>query len=184
MLFKLLNTIFHKEELNVITSSNNIKYQKSNKFFNKDDKKPTSNQFFENKELKQIYGLYAIDGDTFVGMMDSNKVNFRLAGIDAPENGEYKSKEATDLLNQYVRKKIIFIKSRGEDKFGRNIVDVFADKEKNTFVNNIIIKNGLAEVKDYTNIDGEKTHSVIEMGIKKMQETRANINNKGIWKKT
>lgn len=192
MLFQLLNTVFHKEEIllkkdvSLVTPTIKEKRSESKKTIQEKNYRPIEDKskVFQDKELKQIYGLYAVDGDTFIGMMNGNKVTFRLAGIDAPEKGEFKYKEAHDFLNEHVRKKVIFVKSRGKDIYNREIVDVFEDKEKNIFVNSLMLKNGYATAENYTNSNGERTHSIAELGIKKIQEKRAETNNKGIWKKT
>lgn len=140
-----------------------------------------SNTNKQDKKSQSCFGLYPIDGDTFVGMYDSQKTNFRLAGIDAPEKNEAWSKESKNFLRQYIDKKVIFLDFKGKDKYDRHIVEVFVDKEKTQSVNKMLIAQGLATSESYKNSDGEKTHGVIDYAVNEANEWKAKLGGKGMW---
>jgi len=181
MLFRLLNIILNKNQksinkANTVSKENIVDKTNESKETNTKIIKKLANDdsaSFLKAGLKQIYGLYAVDGDTFVGMLDGKKTTFRLAGLDSPEKNNVGFGEAKLFLNSHVGKRVLFIKSRGTDIYDRHIVDVYRDKMKEVFINELIIKNGLATVENYKNSDGEQTHTFAEMKIKKFQEMKA-----------
>lgn len=94
------------------------------------------------------------DGDTFK-LSSGEKV--RLLGIDAPENGKYYYKQATNKLRELVYGKNITLEadSADKDQYGRLLRYVFVDDE---FVNLEMVKQGYAQafvvsdMKKYNNI--------------------------------
>jgi endonuclease YncB( thermonuclease family) len=48
-------------------------------------------------------GEYVVDGDTFVLAMPGYQVNIRICGIDAPESGQPRSREAWAKLSKIVQ---------------------------------------------------------------------------------
>lgn len=197
-LFSIINTLLDDSDLikpdsekktSVIppkkTYSNTNTEKKYEKKYEKYEKKiyPEKNSD-QNKPPRQstnCFGLYPVDGDTFVGMYDKQKTTFRLAGIDAPEKDENFAKESTEFLRQYIDKKVLFLEFKGKDKYDRHIVEVFTDKEKTKNVNKMLIENGLATSESYKNSDGDKTHGPIENISNEANEWKAKLTGKGMW---
>ena len=61
------------------------------------------------------------DGDTFY----TGAETIRLRGIDTPEHGRPRSREATNRLIALVREGPVTIVHRAEDVYGRTVADVF-----------------------------------------------------------
>jgi micrococcal nuclease len=93
-----------------------------------------------------------IDGDTVV-LASGEKV--RLKGINTPENGMFKSKEAEGFLESYVNKSVELI-SFGEDKYGRVLGYLFYNGKN---LNEEILSSGLAHLYYY---DKDKYFSDLE----------------------
>lgn len=129
------------------------------------------------------YVMFAKDGDTFVGMHENIKKTFRLAGIDTPEKGTPYSEEAKNYLNDNIKKKIVYISILGKDKYERDIVEVFLDKEKTINLNKKMISLGLATSERYTDEQGNRTHNIIEYSENESLEKLAILKNQGIWNK-
>ncbi len=125
--------------------------------------------------------LFAKDGDTFLGMYNREQYNFRLAGINAPEKGKAWSKEATEFLNKTIKGKSVYLEFLGEDKYGREIVEVYLDKEKNIHVNKMLLEAGLATSERYKNNQGKNTHNVVDYAKNELTETVAKIKDVGMW---
>lgn len=91
-----------------------------------------------------------VDGDTIKVANNGNQLTIRLVGIDAPETAHKKrepgqpfSQSATKFLAGLILKKIVEIKSYGQDRYGRTLGVVYANGMN---VNLEMIKAGLAEV--------------------------------------
>ena len=125
--------------------------------------------------------LFAKDGDTFLGMYNKEKQTFRLAGIDAPEKGKAWAKEATDFLNETIKGKSVYLEFLGKDKYEREIVEVYLDKEKNFHVNQMLLQAGLATSERYKNNKGEHTHNIVSHVKNELTEAVAKIKDVGMW---
>lgn len=71
--------------------------------------------------------LIVIDGDTFWSKRYNNKI--RIYGIDCPEEGEPGYQEAKDFLYNLLENRLLRIKKKGIDKYGRILAEVFAGGE-------------------------------------------------------
>jgi nuclease-like protein len=80
-----------------------------------------------------------IDGDTVV----INGTSMRLLGINSPEKGEKYSEEAKEFLEQIVLNKTIVMKSRGKDRYYRELVYLF-DLDERKKINLDIVEKGYA----------------------------------------
>ena len=90
------------------------------------------------------------DGDTINVVGNGKKEIIRLVGIDAPETSKKKrqpgqpfSQKSTKYLASLVLKKMVEIKSYGQDRYGRTLGVVYLNDIN---VNLEMIKAGLAEV--------------------------------------
>ena len=79
-----------------------------------------------------------IDGDSF--KLD-NKQTVRLASIDAPEDGDCYSQEATDALSKLILGKRVLLLEPYTDRFGRVIALVVCDGQ---IINEVMVRNGFA----------------------------------------
>jgi len=122
------------------------------------------------------YVLFPKDGDTFVGMHNNEKKTFRLAGINTPEKGQAGSKEATDFLRENIGKKVVYLTFLGKDKYEREIVEVFLDKERKLNLNEKLIEIGLAKSERYRDANGNYTHSTMEYVKHELKEKFALLN--------
>ncbi|RJQ37706.1 hypothetical protein C4559_03150 [Candidatus Microgenomates bacterium] len=89
---------------------------------------------------KEILVVKILDGDT-IETKEGEKI--RYIGINAPETGQPKSKEATDFNNKMVLGKSISLEFdvQTKDRYGRSLAYVFINK---TLINEDLVKNGLA----------------------------------------
>lgn len=92
------------------------------------------------------------DGDTCniivdLGFKVSMEIKCRLYGIDTPEIRTDNEKErelalkARDYLRQLVLNKDVFICSKGKDKYGRYLIDIYLDE---LYVNGMLVSKGFA----------------------------------------
>jgi len=117
-------------------------------------------------------------GDTLTVLTSEQKqVKVRLNGIDAPEKEQPFGAKASDLLSNMVGGKSVRVVICGEDRYGREIGDVFlrpehsaaSDPEVN--VNSALVANGFAwhyvqyapDNKDLA--EGEKTARRLKLGL-------------------
>ncbi len=121
---------------------------------------------------------HIIDGDTlYLIMLDKEaqpiKLDCRLSGIDTPEmsknydiairarnrllqlvtncNIDINDTHDKNTMNKLIdneNTKIIFIECLGNDKYGRQLVKLFTDNEKQNCINDIMIKEGFAHTYD------------------------------------
>lgn len=78
------------------------------------------------------------DGDT-LKLSDGRTV--RLSGIDAPEIKQPYGIESRNLLYKLTQKRKVIIKSRGKDRYGRTVGEIFVG---NKSVNKIMVGRGAA----------------------------------------
>lgn len=76
------------------------------------------------------------DGDTL--KLDDGRT-IRLSGIDAPEITQPYGIESRDLLRKLTRKKTIRIETHGNDRYGRNIGEIFVGKKS---INRAMVRRG------------------------------------------
>ncbi len=187
-IFSTFKKLFEEQEKEIVSKLISNQTENKPKFEKKPFNKSYPNKFenknkpnFEEKPKNSCYVLFAKDGDTFVGMHNNEKKIFRLAGIDAPEKGKAWAKEATNFLNDQIKKKLVYLEFLGEDPYEREIVEVYLDKEKTQHVNKMLINKGFATSERYTNSNHEKTHGFIDYVENEIAEKIADINNEGIW---
>lgn len=142
--------------------------------FKENDSKPK-------KKANNCYGVFVRDGDTFEAMYNQERVCFRLAGIDSPEKNQPFSDAAKEFLKSKVLRKVIYIESKGQDLYKREIVEAYEDKEMKISINKQLLQEGLATSERYKNNEGELTHNIIEHAGNKIAEFGANISDKGMW---
>ncbi len=78
------------------------------------------------------------DGDT-LKLSDGRTV--RLQGIDAPEIAQPYGIESRNLLSKLTRKKKVRIATRGKDRYGRTVGEIFVG---NKSINNSMVSRGAA----------------------------------------
>lgn len=119
--------------------------------------------------------LEVVDGDTVEVTVDGAEESVRLIGIDAPENGECMSREATAALEELVRPGVrLFQDVSDRDQYGRLLRYVEAG---DVFVNEELVRRGLALARDYPPDTARKAL------LSKAQDD-ANAANRGIWNPT
>ena len=149
-----------------------------------------SNNFkpYEKSDYKKIdrtntyYVLYVIDGDTFVALHQGEKINVRLAGINAPEKITTKGKASKLFLDELIKKKNVWFDVKGYDKYGRQICNIFLDEKKSECVNSILISEGYATSERYRNNENKLTHSGFSHLSNEFQEAKAKFTGKGNWR--
>jgi len=91
-----------------------------------------------------------IDGDTIMVKINNEEKSIRLIGINTPETNECFGKEATERMKELVENKKVKLEADGtqddKDKYDRLLRYIYL--EDGTFVNEQLIKDGLA--KEYT----------------------------------
>lgn len=92
---------------------------------------------------KSVKVVEVTDGDSFTCILDKKEVAIRLYGIDAPENGQTFSVKSKDYLKQILDRKNVQIKIVENDRYGKSVALVYADKVN---VNETLVKNGAAWV--------------------------------------
>ncbi len=167
-MFSIEETVVQAETKKIQPSTRKLIDKKST--FN-----PKKNTNYENKEKNNCYVLFAKDGDTFDGMLNGEKVTFRLAGVDSPEKDEPLHKEAGNFLNSLIKKKVVYLEFLGKDPYGRTIVEVFLDKEKNQHVNKMMLNEGFATSERYKNNENEYTHSTVEYISNELSELKGKM---------
>lgn len=78
------------------------------------------------------------DGDTL--KLDDGRT-IRLSGIDAPEVNQPYGVESRDLLRKLTWKKSIRIETRGKDRYGRIVGEIFVGKKS---INRSMVRRGAA----------------------------------------
>lgn len=83
-----------------------------------------------------------IDGDTLDVLYNNQPERIRLNGIDAPEKGQNYGRKAKQLLEELTKGQDVTVETKGLDKYGRTIGDVFLSDGRH--VNKEMVKAGLA----------------------------------------
>ncbi len=83
-----------------------------------------------------------IDGDTIEVLKEGKAIRIRLNGIDCPEKSQAFGTKARQFTSEQVFGKVIVIKEKELDRYGRTIADVYL--EDGTWLNKMLIENGLA----------------------------------------
>lgn len=120
------------------------------------------------------------DGDTCrVRSPDNITLKIRLIGIDAPEVSNKKNKEnqtygkeSKEYINNLIKGKLVTLKNYATDQYGRNLSEIFLDKEN---VNLKMIETGMAEV--YKG----KSDKNLDIEVYQEAEKKAKKNKIGIW---
>ncbi len=113
---------------------------------------------------------YVVDGDTVVL---EGGVKIRLLGIDTPERGEPYYDVATDRLKELVAGKDVILKRdvSETDRYGRGLRHIYVG---DTWVNEIMISEGLARMVTYPPDVAHKTHF-------RALQREALENKRGLW---
>lgn len=114
---------------------------------------------------------HVFDGDSLavVKQGESEQIQIRLYGIDAPEKGQPYAKQAREKLIKLVRHKQVRIEVQHTDDYGRQVGKVYVGK---TYVNLEMVKAGLAWY--------YKHHAANAKDLKKA-EAKAREDKKGLW---
>lgn len=150
----------------------------------------SSNHTLSEEEVKQLYKttkayvpnihkgivVKVYDGDTItiVSMIEKKQYKFRirLYGIDTPEMKSTKKSEikiarlAQQWLETRILGKTIYLKTKGNDKYGRLLADIYDRKNENKSLNQMLIDRRLAVQYDggtKTNVKNWETY--YKMGL-------------------
>ena len=82
------------------------------------------------------------DGDTITVLKDKTPVKVRLNGIDAPEKKQAFGARAKQFTSKSAFGKVVTIRERGRDKYGRTVADVILPG--GAVLNRELVKAGLA----------------------------------------
>jgi endonuclease YncB( thermonuclease family) len=109
------------------------------------------------------------DGDTITILTANHEqVRVRLAEIDAPEGGQPWGRKAKEALSDLVMSRVVSVKTRGQDQYGRTLGKVYAG---GTYVNAEMVRSGAAwAYRDYLT-----DYSLISL------ETEAHKAKRGLW---
>ena len=91
--------------------------------------------------MKTCKVLKVHDGDTLSVLLDNEKVNIRLWGIDAPEIGQKFGEEAQVFLHNLIYDKEIDVDIVTTDLWNRQVCKIYLDK---IFINSNLVEAGLA----------------------------------------
>ena len=120
---------------------------------------------------KEITGkvIKIADGDTFTMIFENDfDVRVRLNGIDCPEKSQPFSKKAKQALSDFIFAKMVVVRYKKKDGYGRVLGDIFVDGVN---VNKEMLKLGLAwHFKRYS--DDQELDSL---------ERDARQNRRGLW---
>ncbi len=83
-----------------------------------------------------------IDGDTLDVQQNGERTRVRLNGVDTPEKGQDFGRRAKEFSDDLVKGKDVRVETRGTDKYGRTIGDIFL--LDGTHLNQELVKAGLA----------------------------------------
>lgn len=106
-----------------------------------------------------------VDGDSFI----SENTRYRISEIDAPEINQIYGYEAKKYLSDLILHQNVEIKSKGKDKYNREIVEVFINGSD---VADLIVANGFAW--QYKRYSTDRNLSDLELKARK--------DRRGLWK--
>lgn len=168
--------------LSLLNNNENKKNYKNQD--NKFAKKNNSNSLNKyNMTKDSCYVLFAKDGDSFVGIHNNEKKDFRIAHCNAPEFYSENGKKATKFLNDTIKKKTVYIKIIAKDKYNREIVEVFLNPEKTKNVTDLLISEGYATSENFNKVNKNNELGFFEEISNDFLEKKAQISKKGMWKK-
>lgn len=124
-----------------------------------------------------------VDGDTFVILVDKDKVKIRFIGIDAPESRKAGIRkqvqafgaESKIFLTKYLSQKKVRLEFDVQklDRYGRTLAYVYL--KDGTFVNNDLVQRGYAKVSTFP-------PNVKHVAVFRKSEERARKKKSGLWK--
>jgi endonuclease YncB( thermonuclease family) len=82
------------------------------------------------------------DGDTITVLRDHQSIKIRLSGIDAPEGGQPFGNRAKQFASTVAFGKIVTVKPRDTDRYGRTVADVILPDGRN--LSHEIVRAGFA----------------------------------------
>src|SRR5207249_123625 len=82
------------------------------------------------------------DGDTIKILHNSKPEKVRLNGIDCPEKGQAYGSKAKQITSALAFGKVVTVKVRGVDKYGRTVADVILPDSR--ILNRELVSAGLA----------------------------------------
>jgi endonuclease YncB( thermonuclease family) len=109
-----------------------------------------------------------VDGDTVDVLVQGKSIRIRLAEIDAPEKRQAFGARARQALSTLVFGKVVDIKGRGKDRYGRLVGRIF---ESGLDINAEMVRQGYAWV--YRQYLKDKNLLILE--------TRARNEKRGLW---
>ncbi len=92
-----------------------------------------------------LENIRVVDGDTIQAEAKGKEIKIRLAEIDAPEMNQPFGKQSKNFLNRLLYEKDVTLISKGEDRYGRTLGEIYANGES---ANALMIKSGFAWVYD------------------------------------
>lgn len=131
------------------------------------------------KELSYPYKVMrVIDGDTVEIQLEGTwtRRNVRLACIDAPESDQPEGPSSKQYLEELLKDRLIYLDSKGSDRYDRLIAEVFIKVEDRMInVNKDMIQEGQAVVYSQYLDNCDQPNEYIQL------EQEAQYENKGIW---
>ena len=112
--------------------------------------------------------ILVVDGDTIRAKAKGKEIKIRLVEIDAPEMNQPFGRQSKNLLNRLLYGKDVTLISKGEDRYGRILGEIFANGES---ANTAMVKFGFAWVYDRD----------IEDSSLYVFEDQARAKNLGLW---
>ena len=92
-----------------------------------------------------LENIRVVDGDTIRAEAKGKEIKIRLVEIDAPEMNQPFGKQSKNFLNRLLYEKDVTLISKGEDRYGRTLGEIYANGES---ANALMIKSGFAWVYD------------------------------------
>lgn len=124
---------------------------------------PAFSQVFNSVKVVRV-----IDGDTVDLLLNGKQTRIRIAEIDCPERGQPFSKRATEFTKAFTNGKIVNLKIRNKDRYGR-FVGYLSVGNKDLSAE--LVKNGYAWVYRYFS----------DQPLLLKYEDRAKKNKVGLW---
>ena len=92
-----------------------------------------------------LENIRVVDGDTIQAEAKGKEIKIRLVEIDAPEMNQPFGRQSKNFLNRLLYEKDVTLISKGEDRYGRTLGEIYANGES---ANALMIKSGFAWVYD------------------------------------
>ena len=112
--------------------------------------------------------ILVVDGDTIRAEAKGKEIKIRLVEIDAPEMNQPFGRQSKNFLNRLLYEKDVTLISKGEDRYGRILGEIFANGES---ANTAMVKFGFAWAYDRD----------IEDSSLYVFEDQARAKNLGLW---